>query len=156
MRRILTPVLASIAATLLVISPVGATHAAGWGWGQLKFSDLPGWQSEAVVETLVTARAQGLIEARRGALQPLVDQKVITGDQANLVATSPSNAIIAALVKSGGITKPQAMLVRKALAGTNGWPAKQAAVRIALKSLQDAGLLTAEQAQLVQARVLGS
>lgn len=155
MKRILSLAVAALTALTFLAPAANASQFTGWGWGQLKFADLPAWQSSAVVETLVTAQVQGRFEARRAALQPLVEQKVITGDQADLIATSTSNAIIAGLVKTGQINKAQAAIVRKALAGSGGWPAKQAAVRIALQSLKDAGLLTNEQADLVRAQVLG-
>lgn len=156
MRKVTGAVVASLTVVSLMTTPAHAAKPVGWGWGQLQFADLPEWQSDAAVEALVTARVQGRFEARRSALQPLVDERVISNDQADLIATSTSNAIIAALVKSGEITKPQAVLIRKALAGSNGWPAKQAAARIAVQALQDSGLLTAEQAESVRSQALGS
>lgn len=147
----------AVAGSLLVAPAAQAAAPAsnGWGWGQLKFADLPDWQNSAVVETLVTARVQGMIDARRAALQPLVEAKVISAEQADLIATTNSNAVISAMQRTKEITKAQAVLIRKALAGSKGWPAKQAAARIALTMLQDSGLITAEQAAAIRARVLG-
>ena len=158
MRRLVLIAASMGVAAGLLVAP--AAHAAvpagnGWGWGQLKFADLPAWQSGAVVETLVSARVQGMIEARRAALQPLVEAKAITPEQAELLATTNSNAVISAMRRTGELTKAQAVLVRKALAGSNGWPAKQAAARIALTMLQDSGLITADQAAAIKAQVLG-
>lgn len=158
MRRVAVLAASITVAASLLLAP--AAHAVapasnGWGWGQLKFADLPAWQNSAVVETLVTARVQGMIEARRAALQPLVDAKAITPEQADLIATTNSNAVVSAMRRTGEITKAQATLIRKALAGSNGGPAKQAAARIALTMLQDAGLITADQAAAIRAQVLG-
>lgn len=158
MRRLLVSTAAVALMGSLLLAP--AAHAGqptsnGWGWGQLTLEDLPAWKNEAVVETLVSARVQGVIEARRAALQPLVESKVITEPQAELIATTASSAVISAMRRSGEITQAQAALIRKALAGTNGWPAKQAAARIALSMLQDSGVITAEQADAIRAQVLG-
>ncbi len=158
MRRIalLAGSLAVTGALLVAPAAQAAAPASnGWGWGQLKFADLPAWQSSAVVETLVTAQVQGQIEARREVLQPLVDAKAITPAQADLIATTNSNAVISAMKRTGELTKAQAVLVRKALAGSNGWRAKQASIRIALTMLRDSGLITQEQAAAVQAQMLG-
>jgi hypothetical protein len=158
MRRLAVLAASVAVSSSLLIAP--AAHAAapasnGWGWGQLKFADLPAWQNSAVVETLVTARVQGMVEARRAALQPLVETKVISAEQADLISTTNSNAVISAMQRTKEITKAQAVLIRKALAGSKGWPAKQAAIRIALTMLQDSGLITPEQAGAIRAQMLG-
>lgn len=158
MRRLVTlAAFITVAASLLLTPAAQAAAPAsnGWGWGQLKFADLPAWQNSAVVETLVTAQVQGMIDARRAALQPLVEAKVISAEQADLIATTNSNAVISAMQRTKEITKAQAVLIRKALAGSKGWPAKQAAARIALTMLQESGLITAEQAESIRNQVLG-
>jgi hypothetical protein len=160
MKRIATVGLVAvlgIAATSLPVTAMAApAHVAtsnGWGWGQLDFSGFPQWQSDAVRDALVAAAVSGVTESRRAALAPLVASKVLTQAQADLIASVPNASVIAALVKAGEITKAQAVLVRKALAGSNGIGAKRAAAKIALDNLVASKVITQEQADAIKGQL---
>ena len=145
----------SLALGALVLSTValaGPAHAGnGWGWGQLPLDSYSAQEAAGIRATLLEAIPAGVTKARLDALAPLVTAKALTQDQATLIASVHNASVIAALRKAGQITAATAVLVRKALAGTNGVPAKRAAAGIALDQLVKSGIVTADQAAAIRA-----
>jgi hypothetical protein len=146
-----------LAAAILTVSavavaaPAQASPGNGWGWGQLPLDGHSVVEARGIRATLVESIYEGVTKARQDALAPLVQAGALTQDQANLIASVHNASVVAALRKGGQITQATAVLVRKALAGTNAVAAKRAAASIALDKLVASGMITADEAATIRA-----
>ena len=138
--------------SLVALAPVAkAAPGNGWGWGQLPLSAPSIAEADGIRATLLASIPAGVTKARRDALEPLVKAGALTDMQASLIASVHNASIVAALRASGEISAATAVAVRKALAGTNGNPAKVAAAQIALDQLVSSGLIAADEAVRIRA-----
>jgi hypothetical protein len=152
MRVIRTSIVVALAlSTLFLTVPAQASPGNGWGWGQLPLDTATSVEADGIRASLLAAIPAGVTKARQDALAPLVKAGGLPQDQANLIASVHNASVIAALRARGEISGVTAVAVRKALAGTNGKPAKAAAASIALDRLVSAGLVSDEEAAQIRA-----
>lgn len=158
--RIATRISAGVAGAALSVALLGLTTPAlaapgnGWGWGQLPLDSDSTQQAAGIRASLLASIPAGVTKARQDALAPIVKSGALTQKQADLIATVHDASVISALRHQGAISNVTAIAVRKALAGTNGMPAKIAAANIAIDRLLGAGLITPDQAATIREQLV--